>query len=72
MLRTARRIELSLSSIGSSRLRKDVLPAPRESWKAPQVPHLVMCSNERGNGRISGRAKVQQGPPGQLLLEALS
>ena len=72
MLRTARRIELSLSSIGSSRLREDILPAHGQGREAPQIPHLVMCSNERGNGRISGRAKVQQGPPGQLLLEAVS
>ena len=65
-------IELPLSSIGSRRLREDVFSEDRESGKAPQVPHLVMCSNERGNGRLPRRSEIEQGPPGQLLLEVVS
>ena len=72
MLRTARRIELSLSSIGSSRLREDILPAHGQGREAPQIPHLVMCSNERRDGRLPRRSEIEQGPPGQLLLEAVS
>ena len=72
MLRPTRRAELSLSGARRSSIGEDVLPAPRQSWKAPQIPHLVMCRNERGHGRLPRRFEIKQGPPGQLLLEAVS
>ena len=72
MLYPTSSIELPLSSIGRRRLRARVLPAHGEGREGPQVPHLVVCGNERGNGSVFSRPQVQQGPPGQLLLEAVS
>ena len=40
-LRAARRIELSLSSIGSRRLREDIFPAHGQGREGPQGPHLL-------------------------------
>ena len=72
MLYPTSRIELPLSSIGRRRLREDVFPAHGQGREAPQIPHLVMCSNERRDGRLPRRSEIEQGPPGQLLLEAVS
>ena len=72
MLRPTRRAELPLSSPRRSSIGKDVLPAHGEGREAPQVPHLVVCSNERGNGRLPRCSEIKQGPPGQLLLEVVS
>ena len=72
MLYPTSSIELPLSSIGSCRLRAHVFSKNRKGREAPEIPHLVMCRNERGNGRLPRRFEIKQGPPGQLLLEAVS
>ena len=72
MLYPTSSIELPERGARRSSIGEDVLPAHGEGREAPQVPHLVVCSNERGHGRLPRRFEIKQGPPGQLLLEAVS